>query len=374
MKIRASWVAFVPLSVGAVLLHIYYLFFIGGEEITQPLFSNYSLLINKSTEPELISIFAGILLIFAVFFSLIDRKTAPYCEIKSSPLSGLFLIIAALIMGVDSALGVVNVLSGSVSGGLILLFYAAGVVTAMLLASVGMGLMMGYNIAKKIRAAMLLPTIWAAVNLVMGFMRHRREAPSFALYDMFVWVALTLFIFYNSMVLCGVEIKNPVKSSFVWGMLLLFYDIIYVISETDASMREFGSFRFMELLPQMMIAAFGLYALFFLFKLSSCMITKEQEKALESSGDSAPARTDKRKKTDTAGEDDEPESAYGVGSTKYVTAEFEKIRIEKAAKKAKERTGALPQTAPSEASDDSDEDELSTLDKIDQLIQELSEE
>ena len=371
MKIKASWVAFVPLSVGAVLLHIYYLFFIGGEDITQPLFSDYSLIINKSTEPEIISILAGVMLIFIMLFSLADRKTAPYCEIKSAPLSGLSLIIASLIMGVNGALEIVNAISVPSSGVLNIVFCAFSVVTAMLLVSVGMGLMMGYNIAKKARLAMLLPTIWAAINLVSGFLSHRREAPSFALYDMLVWVTLVLFLFNNAMVLCGVEIKNPVKSTFLWGMLLILYDAIYVITEVDASMREYGSFRFMQLLPQMMIAFFGLYALFFLFRLSSSMITKEQESMLEADEPAAKPGKRAKKDSDKSDDEDEPEAAYGVGSTKYVTAEFEKIRIEKAAKKAKERTDALPQNLPTE---ESEEEELSTLDKIDQLIQELSEE
>ncbi|MBQ1389609.1 MAG: hypothetical protein IIY78_08275 [Clostridia bacterium] len=375
MKIKASWVAFAPLSVGALMLHIYYLFFIGGENITQPLYSNYFLIINKNTEPELISVFAGIFLLFALLFSLIDRKTASYCDIKATQMSGLFLILSSLMMGVNGALSIVSSLSSGNSGLLILLFNILSVITGMLLASVGMGLMIGYNIAKKMRVTMLLPTIWAAINLVMGFLSHRREAPSFALFDMFVWVTLTLFLFNSSMVLCGVEIKNPIKSSFIWGLLLVYYDMIYVISEIDASMKEFGSFQFLDLLPQLMVGSFGLYALFFLMKLSKSMITKEQEKALESSEEKSETKSGKHVKNDDKS-DDEPEAAFGVGSTKYVTAEFEKIRIEKAAKKAKERTDSLPVIPSTDDfdNDDNEEEELSTLDKIDQLIQELSEE
>ena len=39
MKVKASWAAFVPFTVGAVVLHIYHLFFLGGDEITQQLFA-----------------------------------------------------------------------------------------------------------------------------------------------------------------------------------------------------------------------------------------------------------------------------------------------------------------------------------------------
>ena len=368
MKIKASWVAFVPIAVGAVLLHLYYLLFIGGEEITQPLYGDYSLLINKTTEPELIAIFAAVFLFFAALFYLVDRKTAPYCEIKSAPASGLFLIVSGLLLGMDGAINLLNLISSveAQSGvGLKSAYYALSVVTALLFAIVGMGQLVGFNISKKIRVIMLLPTVWAAVNMIKAFVSHRREASSFAFYDMFVWVTLTLFLFYNAMVLCGVEIKNPVKASFVWGLLFVLYATVYVVSEVNASMHELGAFDFTQLVPQIMIGTMGLYALFFLFKLSSSMITKAQEEELEQ-----PESKKAKKKKDE--EDDEPEAAYGVGSTKYVTAEFEKIRIEKAAKKAQERTGAIPQAA--DAEEDEEGESLSTLDKIDQLIQELSEE
>lgn len=358
MKIKASWAAFVPVSVGAILLHIYFLFFIGGEEITQPLFGEYSLLINKTTEPELIAILAGVLLLLVWLFAVTDHKTAPYCEIKGAPLSGFMLMIAGLLLGMDSAVNLLGLASGSTDGSALMMsFHVFGLITALLVAIVGMGLIVGFNIAKKIRVLMLIPTIWASVNLVNAFVGHRKEASSFSMFDMFVWVSLTLFLFYNAMVLCGVEIKNPVKSSFMWGTVLVLYSSIYVMSEINDSIIALGTFDVISLVPQLMICAFALYALFFLFKLSSSMITKEQEDELED-----PEEETKGKKSE---EIDEPEAAYGVGSTKYVTAEFEKIRMEKAAKKARENA---------EEDDGDDDDDISTLDKIDQLIQELSDE
>ncbi len=367
MRVRASWVAFLPVAVGAILLHVYYLFFIGGEEITQPLYGEYSLLINKATEPEMIALLAAVLLVLAAFFSLIDRRTAPYCEIKSAPLGGIFLIVSGLLLGMDGATGMMDLLASNAKKGSMTAFYVLSLATALLFVIVGMGLLVGFNISKKIRALMLLPAIWAAVNMVKSFIGHRREASSFEFFDMFVWVTLTLFLFYNAMVLCGVEIKNPVKSSFVWGLPFILYAAVYVISEVNTSVRELGSFEFTQLVPQLMIASLGLYALFSLFKLSSSMITKEQEQELEEA--TADASEKRKKKKDEDEEEDEPEAAFGVGSTKYVTAEFEKIRMEKAAKKAQERTGMLP----AEGDDDDEEGEsLSTLDKIDQLIQELS--
>ena len=379
MKIRMSWGAFVPVAVGALLLHLYFLFFIGGEAILQPLYGDYSLYIDKTTEPEIIAILAGVLLIFTMLFSLIDRRTAPYCEIKSSPLSGLFLIVSGLLLGMDSAMslfsgteGLENASSLASNSGVMVAYYAVGLVTALLFAIVGMGLLVGFNIAKKIRALMLIPTVWASVNMVKCYAVHRKEASSFAFFDMFVWVTLTLFLFNYAMVLCGVEIKNPVKSSFVWGLPFVLYSTVYFISEVVTEIVSTGEFNFMDYIPQLMIASLGCCVLFSLIKLSVSMITKEQESELENPVEK-PAKAKKKKKKDDDDEDDnEPEAAYGVGSTKYVTAEFEKIRIEKAAKKAQERTGAIPQAASAE--DDEEGESLSTLDKIDQLIQELSDE
>ncbi|MBQ2349009.1 MAG: hypothetical protein II388_11690 [Clostridia bacterium] len=67
MKVKASWAVFVPLYVGAVFLHIYHIFFLGSDEITQKLFGNYSLLINTKTEPEMIVILAAACLCLSDF-------------------------------------------------------------------------------------------------------------------------------------------------------------------------------------------------------------------------------------------------------------------------------------------------------------------
>ena len=57
---------------------------------------------------------------------------------------------------------------------------------------------------------------------------------------------------------------------------------------------------------------------------------------------------------------------------KRIRKQNDKIRLEKAAKKAKERTGNLPNLDDDFENDEEDEP-MSTLDKIDQLIMELSE-
>ncbi len=367
MKVKASWVAFIPLTVGAVLLHIYHLIFLGGDEITQPLFGEYSLLINKSTEPEMIILLAAALFILAAFFSLIDRKTSPYCEIKSAPLSGIVIVLSGLLLGVDSAVHLMTT-NGLGATNSSLAINLLGIATAVLFAVIGMGLLVGFNAAKKIRLLMLVPIVWSAFCMVNVFISHRREAPSFAFYDVFAWVFLTIFIFENSMVLCGIEIKNPVKSSFVYGMMFVFFSFIYAISAINTSISELGYFDFKSLIPPILVSLLGVYALFSLFKLSSSMMTKKT--AAELLADDTDEEFDEEEPEEE--EDETPEAAFGVGSTKFVTAEFDKIRLEKAAKKAKERTGNLPNIDDDFENDEEDEP-MSTLDKIDQLIMELSE-
>lgn len=374
MKIKASWAAFVPFTVGAVLLHIYHLFFLGGDEITQQLFGGYLLLINKSTEPELIVILASVMFIFLALFSLIDRNTSSYCDIKKAPLSGIFMVLSGLLLGVESAVSLVTTPADSATLTLDFAINILGVVTALVFAIAGMGLLVGFNIAKKMRLCMLFPTVWAAVGMVNSFSSHKEQSPSFAFFDLFVWVFLTVFLFQNAMVLCGIEIKNPVKSSFVYGLPFVFFSSIYVISEIKTSVDELGYFEFTVLIPQLLVSALALYTLFSLFTLSSNMITKKKADELYGSMSEEQKETKKtsKKQEDEEEESDEPEAAFGVGSTKYVTAEFEKIRLEKAAKKAQERTGKVPVINSSDEDELEDEEPMSTLDKIDQLIMALS--
>ena len=352
MKVKASWAVFVPLYVGAVFLHIYHIFFLGSDEITQKLFGNYSLLINTKTEPEMIVILAAALFVLVGFFSMIDRKTSSYCDIKSDPIAGIFLVMSGLLLGVESAVSLLALANGTEVTATSLATNVLGLIVALLFAIVGMGLLVGFNIAKKMRILMIIPTVWAAWGMINSFIAHRKEASSFAFFDVLAWVFLTAFLFQNSMVLCGIEIKNPVKSSFVYGLPFILFSSVYFISEVE------------------LFAALGLYTTFSLFRLSSKMITKA--KAQELYGSVPEEDVKKSKDKEEVKTEDEPESAFGVGSTKYVTAEFEKIRLEKAAKKAMERTGKVPAVSVDGDEDEPDEEPLSTLDKIDKLIMELS--
>ena len=374
MRVRASWAAFAPFAVGSLLLHIYHLFFLGGDEITQQLFGGYSLLINKTTEPELIVIFAAVMFVLLLLCNVIDRKTSSYCEIKRDGLGGIFMVLSGLLLGVESAVSLVTVAPDSQTITSDFAINIFGIGTSLVFAIVGMGLLIGFNISKKMRICMLLPTIWAAIEMIKSFVSHREQAPSFSFFDVFVWVFLTLFLFHSSMVLCGIEIKNPVKASFTYGLMFILFASVYTISEIKSSVDELGYFEITSLIPQLLIASLGLYALFFLGGLSSKMITKQKADELYGSlSDEQKNGSKSSKKDDDDESGNEPEAAFGVGSTKYVTAEFEKIRLEKATKKAQERTGKIPGTAnASDDDEDEDEEPMSTLDKIDKLIMELS--
>lgn len=362
MKIKASWAVFVPIMVGTLFLHLYYTFFIGGEQITQRLFGEYYLLLNNKTEPEMITLLGVVMFVFALFFSLIDRKTSPLCDIKSNVVGGLFSVLTALLLGVQSAVGLLNTFTADVFATGAFAMNVFGIVVAIVFAVTGMGLLIGFNIAKKIRLLMLLPTLWAVVGMINSFVSHRKEAPSFAFFDVLVWVFFSLFLFYNAMVLCGIEIKNPVKSSFVFGLPAILFTCAYVITSIKESMDAVGYFDFTQLTTQFVFAALALYALFTL----TCLSGKMKKKAVSVKNSDEDFFDDE----DDEDEDVVPEAAYGVGSTKYVTAEFEKIRLEKAAQKAKERTGSIPVIKNEE---EPEEEPVSTLDKIDQLIMELSE-
>lgn len=371
MKIKAGWVAFVPIMVGTLFLHLYYTFFVGGEEIAQKLYGDYYLLLNGRTEPEMIVMLAGVLFVITLIMFLCDRKTAPVCDFSFSPLSGITLALGGLVLGVNSSVSLVDAFSNGAVCSAAAMMDLLAVLTALLFAMVGMGMLIGYNMAKHVRLVMILPTLWGVIQLLNAFISHRKETPSFAFFDVFVWVFLTLFIFNFSMVLCGINIKNPVKSSFLYGFMTVLFGTVYTLTGVHQSMADVGHFDFMLLIPQLTVAALSLFTLCFMFSLSGKMTTKSKAFA---DADIDEDDDDNWKMVEE--EEDVPEAAFGVGSTKYVTEEFEKIRLEKAAQKAKERTGSIPIVSAETARDEHEEEAeepLSTLDRIDQLIMELSE-
>lgn len=371
MRVKASWAAFAPVTLGALLIHMYYIFFIGGGEITQQLFGQYSLLINEQTEPEIIVILGGVLFAFCLLFFLIDRKTAPVCDYKSGVLSGIFLVVSGLLLGVQSAVGLMTGFSAAENAMITAVFELFSIVVVLIFAIVGMGMLIGFNIAKKIRFLMLFPVVWTVIGMLNTFSSHRKDAPSFAFFDVFAWVFLSLFMFNCVMVLCGIEVKNPVKSSFLYGTVYILFAIAYLLQSIGDTINEFGYFEFTNVMSPLVLASLAVFAFFYLTRLSKIMITKK--KAAELNGEEVFPDEDEIQDDETDEDDYFPEAAFGVGSTKYVTAEFEKIRLEKAAQKAKERTGSIPIVGAEESVPTEEDQAVSTLDKIDQLILELSE-
>ena len=91
--------------------------------------------------------------------------------------------MSGLLLGVESAVSLLALANGTEVTATSLATNVLGLIVALLFAIVGMGLLVGFNIAKKMRILMIIPTVWAAWGMINSFIAHRKEASSFAFFD-----------------------------------------------------------------------------------------------------------------------------------------------------------------------------------------------
>lgn len=269
MKIKLSWIPFIPLVFGVVLLRIYQVLFVESNIDTTLMDANTMTLIYGGG--------IALLLILVGILSLTDKKTSPVYMVNKNFLGGVFAIVAGAIISFDAVLMFLSCYNGGIVDITKVINAVFSILGAVAFIFMGLVSVTGKNFLKKMPAFMLIPAIWSCARLIITFMSYTTIAvASKDVTDLIYMVFTTLFLFNASMVYIGLQGKNPVKACFIYGMPAIASILAYNGALITKQISSGGTFDVMANLQCFEYLALALFMVFFLLELTSRAKEKEE--------------------------------------------------------------------------------------------------
>ncbi len=275
MTSKLSWIAFVPFSLAAIAIKIIQLFFLGPDGT---FYGFNSLMLSY-----LAIACAVVVMLFAVIFCLVDRKTAPVYAINRNVACGIFGVLLAICMaceGANRAFLMLRSMTGDVFDIIDIVFT---VLCAIVFVVLALNHFVGNGGVKGLSVFYLVPALWSAFRLVNCFLSF--TTVSIAVTDVTIlacYVFTTLFLFNYAMIVSLIKGKSPVKSAFIYGLpavtLLLSYSVYELASSLVIKSVTFNLFTNLHSFEMLLMA---LYILSFVIELSACVKRKDEIEIIE---------------------------------------------------------------------------------------------
>lgn len=280
MRIKLSWVPFIPIAILAVFLRIYQVMFTGNGADTGFL-SNSALWLVYAGLVAFLFIIIGIL-------SLSDKKTSGIYNVGKNFFAGLFAVIAGALLCFGAGMEIMQIIGLHDSGEIFRLLFDAvfSIAGGIVFMIMGVSSISGSGKLKHAKGALLLPPIWCCVRLMTTFIDYSHKLPnSIDMTDIFILSFMTLFIFAVSMIYGNVQGKNPVKAAFLYGLPGIVVTFAYAavsITQQIISGQGFvlvsntrnGSVSNINTIQYLALA---LYALFFIIELTTKAKIKDED-------------------------------------------------------------------------------------------------
>lgn len=266
MKIKLSWIPFIPAVLAMTALRLLSVF--GNDD------SGMITGINSLLFSYLAVGVALVLFVLCIFFNIIDRKTAPVYESKRNVPAGIFSVLSAAF---TLAYSVMTLMVKKDSE--YLLIYIVCAFLAML-AAIGLVFMArthftGFAPVSNIAFLYVFPALWAVCELVSCFLEATKL--SVAASDMsllFCFIFLTLALFPQAMVISKIPGRNPVKALFIYGMPMAAFGVSY--GSFLIARVVFDNIGGIALLAGAMLISFALYQIFYLIELTRGALRKDK--------------------------------------------------------------------------------------------------
>lgn len=268
MKIKFSWIPFIPVAVLSVILRLYQKLFVDSGIDTGFLSSDIIWLVYAGL--------VGFLFIVLLLLSATDRKTSAHYTIKSNFLGGVFAVLASGIIIFDA---VTNAGLESVAQIIGSLFSLLGGIAIFVM---GISSCSGKNLAKKMGVFSVVAPIWCCVSLVFTFIEYTKQSVnSFDMTNLFYMAFMTMTIFNLSMAYQQVECKNAVKGTIVYGMPAFVVTIVYAVANLIDQLQTTGTYDFMGSLDILAFVALAFYVLFMMIEFTANAKEKSNEPVSE---------------------------------------------------------------------------------------------
>ena len=273
MKIKLSWIFFIPIFIAVAVLRI-----------AQPVFQSQGQATFGLTGVSVAytsAVFAAVLLVICGLLSLIDKKTSGIYISGKNPVSGILSYLTAVALSADCATAMINCLSTGDFQVLAVIDMLLLVIAAVAFIVIGTGFLKGKNYTMGMSVLILMPAVWCCVRTFKTFWGYTTySVTSVDMTDLIAYILLTFYFFFMASVLSVMSGKNPVKSCFVYGlpaMVMLFGCCMSKITYIALGMSEIKSLFDVEFLEFLL---FGLLILSNLVTITRKAKTIEENKGL----------------------------------------------------------------------------------------------
>lgn len=268
MKIKLSWIPFIPITLVVIFAKFIETTLTNGGNFMG--LSSFNLVYTAILA-------VPVMLVFGIFFSIIDRKTSPYYNIKKNIGAAASSFIASIAIIFSSVLSIMNTFSTGKIELLPLVASALGVIAGVVLLLMGTYHLSGKNCNESLSLVMLLPTVWAAVKLIQCFLSYTTvSVVSTDMLDLICYGTIALFLLAVGMVIGNVESKSAVKNCFVFGLPMITALFGYCTKSGINIAMNFQAYDVMEIVNTVGLFAIAVYAIFVLIELTFNANTKDQ--------------------------------------------------------------------------------------------------
>lgn len=270
MTSKLSWVAFVPFTIAALAIKVIQVFF-----ITDGTF--YS--IDNLTWTYIAVGCALAVFLFALIFCLCDRKSAPVYKIDKNPVAGTLGVLLAVALACDGANMAFNIFRTAQYDLFAVADAALTVLCAIVFVVLGLNHFVGNGGVRGLAVFYLIPVLFSALRLVTCFLSITTESiVQVDITKLICYVFVTLFMFNYAMIVALMQGKSPVKSSFIYGLPAVTILLSYTVYELCIRFAGTTSFvpSFFSMLEVVELGLLGLYILAFLVELTAKVKRKDE--------------------------------------------------------------------------------------------------
>lgn len=269
MTSKLSWIAFVPFTLAALAIKVVQLFFLDE--------SGTFMGFNSIMLSYLAIACALAVLLFAVIFCMIDRKTASVYPINKNFVAGIFGLLTAVALACDGANRAFLVLRTFSYDFFEIADIVLTIACAIVFVVLGLNHFVGNGGVKGLAVFYLIPALFSAFRLVNCFLGFTTVSITVTDVSLLVcYIFTTLFLFNYAMIVALMQGKSPVRSAFIYGMpatlMLLSYGVYSIINAVYYQSVNFNVFANIESIELLLL---GLYILSFVIEMSVCVRTKD---------------------------------------------------------------------------------------------------
>lgn len=271
MKIKPVWIVFLAALFLALPARIYQLFFLLDVKEDTYKYGGLSSAIILSL--------LGLSILLILILSYVN-KSAPeeYKPVKSVPtaafcaLTGAAIIFHAFVSMADTkeeantALSIIGSATGSGQLYAMRVFLSLfGIMAGLVILITAYNFLQGVNMFHHFPLVALVPSLWGCVNLAVLFVTDTASVNvAENAFDMFTVIFTLLFLFSQSRLFAGIDVKKNMKSAYMFGLPCILLALVTSVSGVAFSFYRKVSFTSLSMSSYLMNICMAIYIILFL--------------------------------------------------------------------------------------------------------------